>query len=72
MIPSQIISNHETLTSVMTMLIMVVSSVKSVGPKKVAKGKAPIWERTIICEGSAGPRRNYNPSTSCYQRIGRL
>jgi hypothetical protein len=40
----------------MAMPIMVVSSVKSVAPKKVAKGKAPIRERTIIYEGSAGPR----------------
>lgn len=50
------ISNHEALASMMAMPIMVVSSVKSVAPKKVAKGKAPIRERTIIYEGSAGPR----------------
>lgn len=50
------ISNHEALASMMAMPIMVVSSVKSVAPKKVARGKAPIRERTIIYEGSAGPR----------------
>ncbi|OJA14679.1 hypothetical protein AZE42_02395 [Rhizopogon vesiculosus] len=50
------ISNHEALASMMAMPIMVVASVKSVAPKKVAKGKAPIRERTIIYEGSAGPR----------------
>lgn len=52
----QTISNHEALASMMAMPIMVVSSVKSVAPKKVARGKAPIRERTIIYEGSAGPR----------------
>ncbi|KAG2137096.1 hypothetical protein DEU56DRAFT_946556 [Suillus clintonianus] len=50
------ISNHEALAGMMPMPIMVVASVKSVAPKKVAKGKAPIRERTIIYEGSAGPR----------------
>ncbi|KAJ8583779.1 ubiquitin conjugating enzyme family protein [Rhizopogon salebrosus TDB-379] len=50
------ISNHEALASMMAMPIMVVASVKSVAPKKVARGKAPIRERTIIYEGSAGPR----------------
>lgn len=52
----QTISNHEALASMMAMPIMVVASVKSVAPKKVAKGKALIRERTIIYEGSAGPR----------------
>ncbi|KAG1868636.1 hypothetical protein F4604DRAFT_902218 [Suillus subluteus] len=59
------------LTMIMTVTIMSVSSVQSVAPKKVAKGKAPIRERTTICEGSASPRSIYNPSTSCYQTIRR-
>ncbi|KAI6113724.1 hypothetical protein EV401DRAFT_2058688 [Pisolithus croceorrhizus] len=50
------ISNHEALASMMAMPIMVVSSVKSVAPKKAIHGKTIIRERAIIYEGSAGPR----------------
>ncbi|KAI6164816.1 hypothetical protein EDD17DRAFT_1775170 [Pisolithus thermaeus] len=50
------ISNHEALASMMAMPIMVVSSIKSVAPKKAAHGKTIIRERAIIYEGSAGPR----------------
>ncbi|EIW82142.1 ubiquitin conjugating enzyme family protein [Coniophora puteana RWD-64-598 SS2] len=51
------ISNHEALASMMAMPIMVVASVKSINPKKPpAKGKSPVRERTIIYEGSSGPR----------------
>lgn len=52
----QTISNHEALASMMAMPIMVPGSIKSVAPRKVAKGKSVIRERTIIYEGSAGPR----------------
>ncbi|KAF8558777.1 hypothetical protein OG21DRAFT_1503732 [Imleria badia] len=50
------ISNHEALASMMAMPIMVAGSIKSVAPKKAGKGKSVIRERTIIYEGSAGPR----------------
>lgn len=40
----------------MAMPIMVAGSIKSVAPKKVGKGKSLIRERTIVYEGSAGPR----------------
>ncbi|KIJ70500.1 hypothetical protein HYDPIDRAFT_79185 [Hydnomerulius pinastri MD-312] len=50
------ISNHEALASMMAMPIMVAGSIKSVAPKRVGKGKSVIRERTIIYEGSAGPR----------------
>ncbi|KAG9317659.1 ubiquitin conjugating enzyme family protein [Chiua virens] len=50
------ISNHEALASMMAMPIMVGGSIKSVAPKRVGKGKSVIRERTIIYEGSAGPR----------------
>ncbi|CCM03344.1 uncharacterized protein FIBRA_05473 [Fibroporia radiculosa] len=51
------ISCHEALASMMAMPIMVVTSVKSVAPKKTAaKGSNKIRERTIIYEGSSGPR----------------
>ncbi|KAI6047226.1 ubiquitin conjugating enzyme family protein [Pisolithus marmoratus] len=50
------ISNHEALASMMAMPIMVISSVKSVAPKRAVHGKAVIRERAIIYEGSAGPR----------------
>ncbi|KAG6378918.1 hypothetical protein JVT61DRAFT_13203 [Boletus reticuloceps] len=50
------ISNHEALASMMAMPIMVAGSIKSVAPKKVGRGKSVIRERTIIYEGSAGPR----------------
>ncbi|KAL4075903.1 hypothetical protein J3A83DRAFT_4089853 [Scleroderma citrinum] len=50
------VSNHEALASMMAMPIMVVSSVKSVAPKKTVDGKSIIRERAIIYEGSAGPR----------------
>ena len=52
----QTISNHEALASMMAMPIMVAGSIKSVAPRKVGKGKSVIRERTIIYEGSAGPR----------------
>ncbi|KAF9534355.1 hypothetical protein CPB83DRAFT_889347 [Crepidotus variabilis] len=45
------ISNHEALASMMAMPIMVVGSVKSINAKK-----PETRERTIIYEGSAGPR----------------
>jgi len=38
------------------MPIMVAGSIKSIAPKKVGRGKSVIRERTIIYEGSAGPR----------------
>ncbi|GLB33783.1 putative ubiquitin-conjugating enzyme family protein [Lyophyllum shimeji] len=47
------ISNHEALASMMAMPIMVVASVKSVTVKKSAAGTR---ERTIVYEGSSGPR----------------
>ncbi|KAI0065922.1 hypothetical protein BV25DRAFT_1797993 [Artomyces pyxidatus] len=50
------ISNHEALASMMAMPIMVVSSVKTSTPKKSTNGTPPIRERTIIYEGSSGPR----------------
>ncbi|KAH7887767.1 hypothetical protein F5I97DRAFT_1805231 [Phlebopus sp. FC_14] len=50
------ISNHEALASMMAMPIMVATSIKSVATKKLAKGKSLMRERTIIYEGSAGPR----------------
>ncbi|KAH7929485.1 ubiquitin conjugating enzyme family protein [Leucogyrophana mollusca] len=51
------ISNHEALASMMAMPIMTVASIKSVAPKKaIAKGGSPVRERTIIYEGSSGPR----------------
>ncbi|KAJ7129714.1 hypothetical protein C8R44DRAFT_777474 [Mycena epipterygia] len=49
------ISSHEALASMMAMPIMTVSSVKSVTTRKSPNNK-PIRERTIIYEGSAGPR----------------
>ncbi|KAI0307244.1 hypothetical protein B0F90DRAFT_1807893 [Multifurca ochricompacta] len=50
------ISNHEALASMMAMPIMVVSSVRTHTPKKAANGTLPLRERTIIYEGSTGPR----------------
>ncbi|KIJ20079.1 hypothetical protein PAXINDRAFT_174590 [Paxillus involutus ATCC 200175] len=50
------ISNHEALASMMAMPIMVAGSIKSVAPKKASKGRSVIRERTIVYEGSAGPR----------------
>lgn len=55
LIVAQTISNHEALASMMAMPIMVVASVKSVNTSK-ANGRRPIRERTIIYEGSSGPR----------------
>ena len=53
----QTISNHESLASMMAMPIMVVSSVKSVNTKKTnGRSARKIRERTIIYEGSSGPR----------------
>ncbi|KAJ7507770.1 hypothetical protein B0H11DRAFT_1968607 [Mycena galericulata] len=49
------ISSHEALASMMAMPIMTVSSVKSVTTRK-SPNNTPIRERTIIYEGSAGPR----------------
>ncbi|PFH46326.1 hypothetical protein AMATHDRAFT_70134 [Amanita thiersii Skay4041] len=49
------ISNHEALASMMAMPIMVVASVKSVITRRSLNGRN-IRERTIIYEGSAGPR----------------
>ncbi|KAH8105029.1 hypothetical protein DFH11DRAFT_1645277 [Phellopilus nigrolimitatus] len=49
------ISNHEALASMMAMPIMVVASIKSVNTKKTG-GRSQIRERTIIYEGSSGPR----------------
>jgi hypothetical protein len=53
---TQTISNHEALASMMAMPIMVAGSIKCIAPKKVGKAKSVIRERTIIYEGSAGPR----------------
>ncbi|KAI0775857.1 ubiquitin conjugating enzyme family protein [Trametes elegans] len=51
------ISGHEALASMMAMPIMVVTSVKSVSGKKASSKSSPrIRERTIIYEGSSGPR----------------
>ncbi|KAJ7095356.1 hypothetical protein B0H15DRAFT_829186 [Mycena belliarum] len=49
------ISSHEALASMMAMPIMTVASVKSVTTRK-SQNNTPIRERTIIYEGSAGPR----------------
>ncbi|KAF7301634.1 Baculoviral IAP repeat-containing protein 6 [Mycena indigotica] len=49
------ISSHETLASLMGQPIMTVSSVKSTITRKSPNNK-PIRERTVIYEGSAGPR----------------
>ncbi|KAF7352807.1 Baculoviral IAP repeat-containing protein 6 [Mycena venus] len=49
------ISAHEALASMMAMPIMTVQSVKSVTTRK-SPNNTPIRERTIIYEGSAGPR----------------
>jgi hypothetical protein len=53
---SQTISNHEALASMMAMPCMVAVSVKAVAAKKSAKGGSAIRERTIVYEGSSGPR----------------
>ncbi|KAI0920787.1 hypothetical protein AcW2_005953 [Taiwanofungus camphoratus] len=51
------ISCHEALASMMAMPIMVVTSVKTVTTKKAPVRCSPrIRERTIIYEGSSGPR----------------
>ncbi|KAJ7744459.1 ubiquitin conjugating enzyme family protein [Mycena maculata] len=49
------ISSHEALASMMAMPIMTVASVKSVTTRKSPNNR-PIRERTIVYEGSAGPR----------------
>ncbi|KAF8639801.1 hypothetical protein AX17_001060 [Amanita inopinata Kibby_2008] len=49
------ISNHEALASMMAMPIMVVASVKSVTTRRGLDGRN-VRERTIIYEGSSGPR----------------
>ncbi|EKM59917.1 uncharacterized protein PHACADRAFT_250718 [Phanerochaete carnosa HHB-10118-sp] len=51
------ISCHEALASMMAMPIMVVSSVKNVAARKGSSKNSPqIRERTIVYEGSSGPR----------------
>ncbi|KAI0638576.1 ubiquitin conjugating enzyme family protein [Trametes polyzona] len=51
------ISSHEALASMMAMPIMVVTSAKPVaGKKPTPKGSSRIRERTIVYEGSSGPR----------------
>ncbi|KAI0371531.1 ubiquitin conjugating enzyme family protein [Pilatotrama ljubarskyi] len=51
------ISSHEALASMMAMPIMVVTSVKAIAAKKSSpKGSPRIRERTIVYEGSSGPR----------------
>lgn len=50
------ISNHEALASIMGMPIMVVASVKDITVRKGAGTGKPTKERTIIYEGSSGPR----------------
>ncbi|KAI0355391.1 ubiquitin conjugating enzyme family protein [Trametes cingulata] len=51
------ISSHEALASMMAMPIMVVTSVKAIAGKKSSpKGSPRIRERTIVYEGSSGPR----------------
>jgi hypothetical protein len=52
----QTISNHEALASMMAMPIMVAVSVKAVTAKKSSKSTSHIRERTIVYEGSSGPR----------------
>lgn len=54
----QTISCHEALASMMAMPIMVVSSVKTVTTRKSSSSRSgpQIRERTIIYEGSSGPR----------------
>ncbi|KAA1466765.1 hypothetical protein DENSPDRAFT_831644 [Dentipellis sp. KUC8613] len=50
------ISNHEALASMMAMPIMVATSVKTNTLKKSSNGSPPLRERTIVYEGSSGPR----------------
>lgn len=50
------ISCHEALASMMAMPIMVVTSVKAVTSRKSSGSISHIRERTIIYEGSSGPR----------------
>lgn len=50
------ISNHEALASMMAMPIMVVVSVKVTAKKPTKKCTSGIRERTIVYEGSSGPR----------------
>lgn len=50
------ISNHEALASIMGMPIMVVASVKDVTVRKGAGNAGSTKERTIVYEGSSGPR----------------
>lgn len=49
------ISNHEALASLMAQPIMVIGSVKEVNTRKSQTGST-LRERTVIYEGSAGPR----------------
>jgi hypothetical protein len=50
------ISNHEALASIMGMPIMVVANVKDVTVRKGAGNAGSSKERTIVYEGSSGPR----------------
>ncbi|KAG8860817.1 hypothetical protein FRB91_000605, partial [Serendipita sp. 411] len=50
------ISNHEALASIMGMPIMVIASVKEVVVRKSAGSASSTKERTIVYEGSSGPR----------------
>ncbi|TFL06053.1 hypothetical protein BDV98DRAFT_499797 [Pterulicium gracile] len=53
----EIISNHEALASMMAMPIMVVVSTKAVSNKRSpGRPESHIRERTIVYEGSSGPR----------------
>ncbi|KAJ7638794.1 ubiquitin conjugating enzyme family protein [Roridomyces roridus] len=49
------ISSHEALASMMAMPIMTIASIKSVTTRK-SPTNTPIRERTVVYEGSAGPR----------------
>jgi len=50
------ISNHEALASIMAMPIMVISSIKEDTVRKGAGKSRSTRERTILYEGSSGPR----------------
>ncbi|EPQ59915.1 hypothetical protein GLOTRDRAFT_32925, partial [Gloeophyllum trabeum ATCC 11539] len=50
------ISHHEALASMMAMPIMVATSVKAVNTRRATNGSRPMRERTIVYEGSSGPR----------------
>lgn len=50
------ISNHEALASIMGMPIMVVASIRDVTVRKGSGNTGSTKERTIVYEGSSGPR----------------